>query len=117
MAKTTAEFDIIGRIGNIKTQKSSNGGKDTTYISVATTESYPDKDNKGQFIEKDYWHSLTVQSGFDNILNKLKVGALVRFRGDIRPWYDKESKKGGCNFVIMNRDILVQKTDKSSEEE
>jgi len=116
MAKTSAEFDIIGRVGSIKTQKSSNGGKDTTYVSVATTDSYPDKENKGQFIENDYWHSLTVNPGFENILNKLKVGALVRFRGEIRPWYNKDTKKGGCNFVVMNRSILAQAKPSQEEE-
>jgi len=75
---------LIGRLGNDPEIKQTQNGKNIARLSVATSESWKDK-NTGEKKEKTEWHRVVVfNEGLVNVIQKyLKKGAQVYIEGQL----------------------------------
>ena len=82
---------IVGTLGADPELRHTNGGKATTTISVATSESW--NDSNGQKQERTEWHKIVLWERLAEIAGQyLKKGSQVYVEGKIqtRKWQDKE---------------------------
>jgi single-stranded DNA-binding protein len=72
-----AEFNIIGRVGNIKTVG--------TTIRVNIGSSNPRKDNNGDWIDRTRWNEVTIfsDSTQNYVRNNICIGDLIHVKGSI----------------------------------
>ena len=75
---------LIGRLGNDPEIKQMQNGKSVARLSVATSESWKDK-NTGERKEKTEWHRVVIfNEGLVNVVQKyLKKGAQVYIEGQL----------------------------------
>jgi single-strand DNA-binding protein len=75
---------LIGRLGNDPEIKQMQNGKSVARLSVATSESWKDK-NTGERKEKTEWHRVVIfNEGLVNLVQKyLKKGAQVYIEGQL----------------------------------
>ena len=84
MAGSLNKVFLIGRLGNDPDIKSTQNGKSVAILSLATSESWKDK-NTGEKKEKTEWHRIVIfNEGLVNVVQKyLKKGAQVYVEGQI----------------------------------
>ena len=84
MAGSLNKVLLIGRIGNDPEIKKMQNGKSVARLSVATSESWKDK-NTGERKEKTEWHRVVIfNEGLVNVVQKyLKKGAQVYIEGQL----------------------------------
>ena len=84
MAGSLNKVFLIGRLGNDPDIKSTQNGKSVASLSLATSESWKDK-NTGEKKEKTEWHRVVIfNEGLVNVVQKyLKKGAQVYVEGQI----------------------------------
>lgn len=84
MAGSLNKVLLIGRLGNDPEIKQMQNGKSVARLSVATSESWKDK-NTGERKEKTEWHRVVIfNEGLVNIVQKyLKKGAQVYIEGQL----------------------------------
>ena len=84
MAGSLNKVFLIGRLGNDPDIKSTQNGKSVAILSLATSESWKDK-NSGEKKEKTEWHRVVIfNEGLVNVVQKyLKKGAQVYVEGQI----------------------------------
>ena len=84
MAGSLNKVFLIGRLGNDPDIKSTQNGKSVAILSLATSESWKDK-NTGEKKEKTEWHRVVIfNEGLVNVVQKyLKKGAQVYVEGQI----------------------------------
>ena len=84
MAGSLNKVFLIGRLGNDPDIKSTQNGKSVAILSLATSESWKDK-NTGEKKEKTEWHRVVIfNEGLVNVVQKyLKKGAQVYIEGQI----------------------------------
>ena len=85
--RNIAEFQIIGRVGKVKTVGS------TTRVSVCAN--YPVKDKQGEWQDNPHWNEVTIfHDSTQGYVNKhIDKGDLVFARGRIRQnSYDKDGE-------------------------
>ncbi|MFM7673883.1 MAG: single-stranded DNA-binding protein [Candidatus Fonsibacter sp.] len=84
MAGSLNKVLLIGRLGNDPEIKQTQNGKNIARLSVATSESWKDK-NTGEKKEKTEWHRVVVfNEGLVNVIQKyLKKGAQVYIEGQL----------------------------------
>ena len=84
MAGSLNKVLLIGRIGNDPEIKKMQNGKSVARLSVATSESWKDK-NSGERKEKTEWHRVVIfNEGLVNVVQKyLKKGAQVYIEGQL----------------------------------
>ena len=84
MAGSLNKVLLIGRLGNDPEIKQMQNGKSVARLSVATSESWKDK-NTGERKEKTEWHRIVVfKEGLVNVVQKyLKKGAQVYIEGQL----------------------------------
>ena len=96
--KNIAEFQIIGRVGKIK----SFGN--TTRISICAN--YPKRDNQGQWEDDPHWNEVVVFA--DKTRNYIRQyidnGDLVHVRGKIRQNSFSDKKTGEERYTV---DLIV----------
>ena len=84
MAGSVNKVIIIGHLGNDPEVKALEGGVNLARISVATTESYTDK-NTGDRISNTEWHRVVMWRGLATVAEKyLKKGSQVYIEGKLR---------------------------------
>lgn len=84
MAGSVNKVILIGHLGNDPEVRALEGGVSLARISVATTESYTDK-NTGDRISNTEWHRVVMWRGLANVAEKyLKKGSLVYIEGKLK---------------------------------
>jgi single-strand DNA-binding protein len=98
---------LIGRVGqNPEIVKFENGGQIAKF-SLATDESYKDKD--GKKVEQTEWHNLVVRNGLTKVVEQyVTKGQELCIEGSLstRSWEDKEGKKHYATEIIVE-DMLM----------
>ena len=95
---------IVGHLGKDPETRSSQGGVAITNFSVATSETWKDK-NTGEKKEQTEWHSISTFGRLAEICAEyLTKGKQVYIEGRIqtRSWEDKDGKKRYTTEIIAN---------------
>ena len=104
MAGSLNKVFLIGRLGNDPDIKSTQNGKSVAILSLATSESWKDK-NTGEKKEKTEWHRIVVfNEGLVNVVQQfLKKGAQIYVEGQIatRKWKDEQSGQDKFSTEIV----------------
>ena len=92
MAGSLNKVLLIGRLGNDPEIKQMQNGKSVARLSVATSESWKDK-NTGEKKEKTEWHRVVIfNEGLVGVVQKyLKKGAQVYIEGQLNTNKDTDS--------------------------
>lgn len=110
---------IIGNCGSDPDQKTFSNGGSLTNISVATSETWKDKD--GQQQERTEWHRIVFKNKLSDIAYKyLKKGSKVYVEGSIhtRKWQDKDgSDKYSTEIVAREMQMLDSKASHNEQPE
>jgi single-strand DNA-binding protein len=94
---------LVGRLGRDPETRYTGGGQAVANFSVATDESY--KDRNGERQKRTEWHKIVVWGKQAEIAQQyLKKGSLVFIEGRIqsREWQDKEGQKRTSFEVVAN---------------
>lgn len=93
MAGTVNKVIIVGHLGNDPEVRALEGGVSLARISVATTETYKDR-NTGERISNTDWHRVVLWRGLADVAEKyLKKGQLVYIEGKLKTRsYEDENK-------------------------
>ena len=105
---------LIGRLGKDPEVKSVGDTK-VCKFSVATSESYKDKQGNKQ--EKTEWHNIVIWGNLADICGKyLKKGSLVSLQGKITTnTYEKDGVKKYATEILCNTMIMLDgKNDSNS---
>ena len=110
MAGSLNKAILIGYLGRDPEMRYSPSGQPVANFSIATDESYKDKD--GQKVQKTEWHRIVVwgkQAEFCG--NFLSKGCLVYIEGKIetRKWTDKD---GAEKYTTEIKAVTIQALDK-----
>jgi len=110
MASSVNKVILIGRLGRDPEIRETNGGQSVANFSIATDESYKNKD--GEKIKKTEWHNIVVWgAAVDNFVAKyIHVGDMVYIEGRLqtREW-EKDGVKRYSTEVNVS-DIKGLKT-------
>lgn len=104
---------IIGRLGRDPELRYSQSGAPICSLSVATDESYTDRD--GNKVDRTEWHRVSVfQRAAENCANYLAKGSLVFVEGNLqtRKWQDQQ---GQDRYTTEIRAMRVQFLDRRGE--
>lgn len=94
---------LVGRLGRDPETRYTSGGHAVANFSVATDESY--KDRNGERQKRTEWHKIVVWGKQAEIAQQyLKKGSLVFIEGRIqsREWQDKEGQKRTAFEIVAN---------------
>ena len=94
---------LVGRLGRDPETRYTSGGQAVANFSVATDESY--KDRNGERQKRTEWHKIVVWGKQAEIAQQyLKKGSLVFIDGRIqsREWQDKEGQKRTSFEIVAN---------------
>ena len=104
MAGSLNKVLLIGRLGADPEIKQMVNGKSVARISLATSQSWKDK-NTGEKKEKTEWHRVVVfNEGLVNVVQQyLKKGAQVYIEGQLstRKWKDEQSGQDKYSTEIL----------------
>jgi single-strand DNA-binding protein len=104
---------LVGHLGKDPEVRTLENGVKVARFSVATTESYKDK-NTGQRVDNTEWHNVTVWRGLADVAeNYLKKGAQVYVEGKIQTRsYEQEGiTKYSTDIVARELTMLGKKGD------
>jgi single-strand DNA-binding protein len=94
---------LVGRLGRDPETRYTGGGQAVANFSVATDESY--KDRNGERQKRTEWHKIVVWGKQAEIAQQyLKKGSLIFIEGRIqsREWQDKEGQKRTSFEIVAN---------------
>ena len=95
---------LIGRLGADPEIKQMNNGKNVARLSLATSDSWKDK-NTGEKKEKTEWHRVVIfNEGLVNVIQQyLKKGAQIYIEGQIttRKWKDESTGQDKYSTEIV----------------
>jgi single-strand DNA-binding protein len=94
---------LVGRLGRDPETRYTGGGQAVANFSVATDESYKDKNGERQ--KRTEWHKIVVWGKQAEIAQQyLKKGSLLFIEGRIqsREWQDKEGQKRTSFEIVAN---------------
>ena len=104
MAGSLNKVLLIGRLGADPEIKQMNNGKNVARLSLATSESWKDK-NTGEKKEKTEWHRVVIfNEGLVNVIQQyLKKGAQIYIEGQIttRKWKDESTGQDKYSTEIV----------------
>lgn len=104
---------LVGRLGRDPETRFTGGGQAVANFSLATDESYKDKNGERQ--KRTEWHKIVVWGKQAEIAQQyLKKGSLVYVEGRIqsREWQDKEGqKRTSYEIVATNFRMLGSRSD------
>jgi single-strand DNA-binding protein len=92
---------LVGRLGRDPETRFTGGGQAVANFSMATDESYKDKNGERQ--KRTEWHKIVVWSKLAEIAQQyLKKGSLLYLEGRIqtREWQDKEGQKRTTTEIV-----------------
>ena len=95
---------IVGNLGNDPEARYANNGSAIANISVATTESWKDK-NTGEQQDKTEWHRIVMFNRLGEIAAEyLKKGSQVYIEGRLqtRKWQDKSGQDRYTTEIVAN---------------
>ena len=104
MARGVNKVILIGNLGQDPDIKSTAAGASIANFSVATSESWKDK-NTGQQVEKTEWHRVVAFNRLAEIIGQyVKKGSKIYIEGSLRTrkWQDKEGKDHYTTEVVAN---------------
>lgn len=114
MSKGVNKVIIVGHCGQDPETKYSAGGDAVTHISVATSESWKDKQT-GQQQERTEWHRIVFFKRLAEIAGEyLKKGSKVYIEGSLRTnkWQDQQgSDRYTTEIVAANMQMLDGRND------
>ncbi len=94
---------LVGRLGRDPETRYTGGGQAVANFSLATDESYKDKNGERQ--KRTEWHKIVVWGRQAEIAQQyLKKGSLIFIEGRIqsREWQDKEGQKRTSFEIVAN---------------
>lgn len=93
---------LIGNLGKDPELKQLQGGQSVCSFSLATSESY--KDKQGEWQEKTEWHNVTCWGLLAERADKLSKGEKVYIEGKIttRKWQDKDGNDRYSTEIVAN---------------
>ena len=104
MAGSLNKVLLIGRLGADSEIKQMNNGKNVARLSLATSDSWKDK-NTGEKKEKTEWHRVVIfNEGLVNVIQQyLKKGAQIYIEGQIttRKWKDESTGQDKYSTEIV----------------
>ena len=104
---------LVGRLGKDPETRYTSGGQAVCHFSMATDESYKDKNGERQ--KRTEWHRITLWGKQAEVAQQyLKKGAQIYLEGSIRSseWTDKEGqKKTSYEINASNFRMLGSKQD------
>jgi len=99
---------LIGNLGNDPEVKTLSGGNKVANFSMATSESYKDKD--GQKVTSTQWHKCVVWGKLADVCESyLKIGSKVFVEGSIE--YREHEGKYYTDIKVRSLQMLDSKTD------
>lgn len=101
---------LIGRLGKDPEVRSLEGGAMVARFSLATSESYKDKNE--QWVEQTEWHNIVVWRDLaKRAADQLKKGMLVYLEGKItyRAWKDNEGKDQKITEIVAGHYRILTK--------
>jgi single-strand DNA-binding protein len=104
MARGVNKAIIVGTLGRDPEVKYTAGGSAVANISVATNESWKDK-NTGENVEKTEWHRIVLFGKLAEIAGQyLKKSSQVYFEGKIqtRKWQDQSGQDRYTTEIVAN---------------
>jgi len=104
MAGSLNKVTLIGNLGNDPEIRSMNNGGKVATLSVATTESWKDK-NSGEKREKTEWHRVVIfGDGLVRVAESyLKKGSKVYIEGSLqtRKWQDRDGNDKYTTEIVL----------------
>lgn len=100
---------LIGRLGKDPEIRHPKGGDSVANFSLATTESYKDK-NTGERKQITDWHSIVLWRGLADVADKyLSKGDLIYVEGRIktRSWEDKEGNTKYTTEIVGDKMTML----------
>jgi single-strand DNA-binding protein len=110
--------EVIGRLGKDPEIHTTQSGKQVARLSVATSESWKDKNGNKQ--EKTEWHRVVIWGAMANVCeNYLAQGSLVYLAGKIqtRDYEDKDGAKRYITELVANELKMLDSKKKSDKPE
>ena len=105
MAGSVNKVILIGNVGNDPETRSFNNGGKVANFSLATSESWRDKQS-GEKKEKTEWHRVSVFSeGLVGVIERyVKKGSKLYIEGKLqtRKWTDKDGNEKYTTEVVLN---------------
>lgn len=104
MAGSVNKVILVGHLGNDPEIRALEGGVQLARISVATTESYTDK-NTGERVSNTEWHRVVMWRGLAGVAEKyLKKGSLVYIEGKLRSrsWEDENKQTRYTTEIVAD---------------
>lgn len=104
MARGINKVIIVGNLGNDPEVRYANNGSAIANISVATTDSWKDK-NTGEQQEKTEWHRVVMFNRLGEIAGEyLKKGSQVYIEGRLqtRKWQDQSGQDRYTTEIVAN---------------
>lgn len=108
MGRSVNKVQIIGTLGRDPEMKSLPNGNAVVTVSVATDESYNDKQS-GQKVERTEWHRMTAFGKLAEIIGQyLKKGSKAYFEGKLRTnEYEKDGIKRYSTEIVVNDMMML----------
>jgi len=108
MGRSVNKVQIIGTLGRDPEMKYLPSGSAVVSVSVATDESYQDK-NSGQKVEKTEWHRMTAFGKLAEIIGQyLKKGSKAYFEGKLRTnEYEKDGIKRYSTEIVVSDMMML----------
>ena len=106
---------LVGNLGKDPEVRHLEGGATVANFSLATTESY--KDKNGQRVEQTEWHNIVVWRGLAEIAEKyLKKGSSIYLEGKIRTrsYDDKEGNKRYTTEILAETFTMLGKKESNT---
>jgi single-strand DNA-binding protein len=108
MGRSVNKVQIIGTLGRDPEMKFLPNGNAVVTVSVATDESYNDK-NSGQKVERTEWHRMTAFGKLAEIIGQyLKKGSKAYFEGKLKTnEYEKDGIKRYSTEIVVNDMMML----------
>lgn len=108
MGRSLNKVMLIGNLGNDPEVKYTQSGKANAYLSLATNESWQDKDGNKQ--ERTEWHKLKAWGKLAEICGEyLTKGRTVYVEGMLRTdkWDDRDGNKRTSTAIVIDQMIMM----------
>lgn len=104
MGRSLNKVSLIGNLGSDPEVRSFQNGEKTADLSVATSETWNDK-NTGEKKERTTWHRVSVfGAGLVNVVESyLRKGSKVYIEGSLnnRKWQDKDGNERVTTEIVL----------------
>lgn len=113
MARGVNKVILIGNLGNDPEIRHSNSGQEIANLSVATDESYKDK-NTGQLVPRTEWHKVVIFGKLAEIASQyLRKGSKVYLEGRLqtRKWQDQAGQDRYTTEIVVDMSGTMQMLD------